>query len=195
MYSSQNWVHHHTWGPHNYVREQMHAYRPVDETTARRHSADTHSNPATVPHRHGRQHCCNLLGGRSCALHPPSAMLTHNPIAPERPRMKLRIRNHPRPHSPAYHTPPTTIDGNRRRPHATTPPRCPIYTHTAIGNPTSLFRRRLPRTHQRSMLGTRHVLLRSPGRHAHRDNVNRRHRCLPRTIIPQHAICICGLHL
>ncbi len=106
----KNRVHHHTLGPHNSVWEQMHVYRPVDDTTACRHSANTHSNPATVPHHHGRQHCCNLLGGRSCALHPPSAMLTHNPIAPERPRTKLRTRNHPRltPQLILHHLPPST---------------------------------------------------------------------------------------
>ena len=108
----KNRVHHHTLGPHNYVWEQMHAYRPVDDTTARRHSAINHKYPTTVHHSHGRQRCCYLLGGRSCALHPPSAMLTHDPIAPERPCTKFRTRNHPRPHSPPYLTPPTTINGN-----------------------------------------------------------------------------------
>lgn len=109
----KNRVHYHTSRPHDYVWEQMHAYRPVDDTTARRQSADNHNNPTTVHHGHGRQHCCYLLGGRSCALHPPSAMLTHNPNTPERPRTKLRTQNHPRPHSPAYLIPPTTINGNR----------------------------------------------------------------------------------
>jgi hypothetical protein len=37
----------------------------------------------------------------------------HNPIAPERPRAKFRTHNHPRPHSPTYLTPPTTINSNR----------------------------------------------------------------------------------
>ena len=110
----KNRVHHHTLGPHNYVWEQLHAYRPVDDTTARRHAASSnHNNLTTIPHRHGRQRCCYLLGGRSCAVHPPSAMLTHDPIAPARPCTKFRTKNNPRPHSPAYLTPPTTIHGNR----------------------------------------------------------------------------------
>ncbi len=50
MYSSQNWVYHHTSQPHNYMRKQMHAHRTVDDTPATRQSVNNQYNPDN----HGR---------------------------------------------------------------------------------------------------------------------------------------------
>ncbi len=69
--------------------------------------------PLHCPHVHGRQRCSHLHGRQPCAFYTQSVVLATNPNTPPGPRTKLQTHNYPRPHSPPYPPPPTTVHSHQ----------------------------------------------------------------------------------